>query len=118
MSFFRIQLTDKYLRLKIGEYNLYIAHHAMRPIRVEKRQRERKRRKLRGIVLDRCGHKCEMCGCDLDWQSISLHHIKPRLTHPELEFDTDNIMGLCRGCHARVHEIERLQKENICPVLS
>lgn len=28
-------------------------------------------------------------------------HIKPRQTHPELEWDEDNLQSLCRPCHTR-----------------
>ena len=115
-GFFKTRLTPRYLRLKFGSYNLYIAHHAMQPIQFEKQQRKKKRRKLRGRLLDRAGHKCEICGCELDWKTISPHNVKRRLTHPELEFDLDNLMALCHDCHARLHEIERLKKLNICPI--
>lgn len=116
MAFFKIQVTGRFFRLKVGQYNLYLAHHAMMPIQFEKRARNKKRRKLRGILLDERGHKCEICGRDLDWKTISVHHIKPRLTHPELEFEKDNLMALCFDCHMQLHEIERLTKQGICPV--
>lgn len=28
-----------------------------------------------------------------------VHHIKPLITHPELAYDDDNLMGLCTQCH-------------------
>ena len=30
------------------------------------------------------------------------HHIRPRLGHPTLAYDLDNLMSLCPECHGRV----------------
>ncbi len=112
-----IKTTHKYLRLKLGGFYLYFSHHAMQPIQFEKQQRKKKkkRRRLRGQVLNRANHRCEICGCELDWKSISVHHIKLRLTHPELEFDLSNLCALCHTCHMNLHEKERLSKLGILP---
>lgn len=115
MKFFKI--SHNFLRIKIGQYFFYFSRHAMQPIQFEKRQRQKKRRKLRGQVLDRANHHCEMCGCELDWKSISVHHIQPRLTHPELEFEPSNLCALCHDCHRKLHEKERLSKLGILPII-
>lgn len=112
----KIQLSDKFFRLKIGCYNFYIAHHAMQPIKFEKRQRMKKRRRLRHDALERANNRCEICGCELDFKTISVHHILPRLTHPDKEFEIDNVQALCQTCHARLHEIERLTNMGVCPI--
>ena len=33
--------------------------------------------------------------------STQADHILPRQTHPELEWEWENIQGICRPCHAR-----------------
>lgn len=114
-EFFKIQLSARFFRMKIGSYNLYIAHHAMQPTNFEKKQHRKKRRRIRHEALERANHRCEICGCELDFRSVSIHHILPRLTHPEKEFDADNIQALCHACHVRHHEIERLTNLGLCP---
>lgn len=113
----KLQLKAKFWRLKIGHINFYLSRRPLQPIQFEKQQRKKKRHRLRRQVLDRAGHRCEICGCEIDWRSVSVHHIKPRLTHPELEFDADNLMALCRHCHEQLHERERLTKLHILPTV-
>lgn len=114
-SLVKLQRGYRFLRLKMGAYNIYLSHHAMQPIRFEKRQRMKKRRKLRHDALERAGHRCEACGCELDFYTVSVHHILPRMTHPDKEFDLDNVQALCRACHIQFHETERLTNLGICP---
>lgn len=49
------------------------------------------------------GGKCEWCGTLLRREEISVHHIIPVSEKPELRFDTDNLMVMCRKCHSRIH---------------
>lgn len=59
-------------------------------------------RKLRRIVLAR-DRICTSCG---DTTTRHLHHVKPWATHPELRFDPDNVVLLCRTCHHDAHRKE------------
>jgi len=36
-----------------------------------------------------------------------VHHIKPIATHPELAFDKDNLVTLCKQCHGTIEGMER-----------
>ena len=36
-----------------------------------------------------------------------VHHIQPRSTHPELTYDIQNLLPLCRQCHLKEHNKNR-----------
>lgn len=58
-------------------------------------------RKLRMQVLVKFGPRCMCCGAtpEEDGAMICVDHIKPRLTHPELALDFDNLQILCEECN-------------------
>lgn len=56
-------------------------------------------RKLRRSVLARDG-VCRSCGAP---NNLHLHHVQPWATHPELRFDPENVIALCRSCHHDAH---------------
>jgi hypothetical protein len=54
----------------------------------------------RKSVFERDGFKCRDCG---ETKHLQAHHIKPWTGYPELRFDIDNGLTLCRDCHAKRH---------------
>ena len=57
-------------------------------------------RKLRMRVLLQHGPRCMCCGATpQDGAVMNVDHIKPRLTHPELALDFDNLQILCNLCN-------------------
>lgn len=63
-------------------------------------------------VYKRDGYKCRRCGKPKTVpKSIHAHHIKPWAGNPELRFDIDNAVTLCRSCHEWVHSNDNLLKE-------
>jgi hypothetical protein len=59
-------------------------------------------RRLRRIVIAR-DKVCTSCGSD---ETRQLHHVKPWATHPDLRFDPDNVVLLCKPCHINEHRKE------------
>lgn len=116
MKYFKFQRNSTFWRIKIWHCNIYIARYPMRAKDYERQSRKKKRRRLKYQVLERAERRCEICGCELDYRTISVHHVQPRLTHPEMEFELDNCQALCHTCHNYLHERERLEKLGICPV--
>ena len=57
-------------------------------------------------VRTRDNYTCQICGItsnELDLYNIHAHHIKDRKFYPELMFDVDNGVTLCRECHLKAH---------------
>ena len=57
-------------------------------------------RKVRMEALVKYGPKCMCCGATpATGAVINVDHIKPRLTHPELALDLNNLQILCHECN-------------------
>jgi ribosomal protein L37AE/L43A len=56
-------------------------------------------RNWRDAVLERDNYICQECGSQYKLQS---HHIKRYCDYPELEFDVDNGITLCKECHNNI----------------
>lgn len=112
--FFRIQKTDRYLRFKFGQLNIYVSWHPLstRQKNTDSGTRKHKRKALKQTLLDEIGH-CQHCGKELDWRGASIHHIVPRSIDPTREYDRSNLQLLCKECHVRLHQIEQLEAKMI-----
>ena len=44
--------------------------------------------------------KCEKCGA---MDHLTVHHVKPRNSHPELAYEIHNLVVLCERCHNTIH---------------
>lgn len=51
---------------------------------------------LRQQALRRDHYQCKECGAG---GRLEVHHVKPVRTHPELVYDLDNLLCLCKSCH-------------------
>ena len=66
---------------------------------------------LRRILL-RDGYKCVRCDAvNTGKRSLHVHHKKPWAGNPELRFDENNVVTLCRKCHSWVHSKANKEKE-------
>lgn len=50
-----------------------------------------------------CGHTCEQCGCKLGKEPLTLffHHALPKRNYPQFRHTHENIIVVCRDCHAQ-----------------
>jgi hypothetical protein len=55
----------------------------------------------RNKVLTRDNYLCVRCGSSED--KLNAHHIKAFIKYPELRFDVDNGISLCKPCHKKEH---------------
>lgn len=59
---------------------------------------------VRSYVRSGCGKKCQQCGRKESKKvKLTIHHIKPRCTHPELTNVPSNCTLLCEDCHRKLH---------------
>lgn len=59
-------------------------------------------RDLRERVIKRDGGMCNRCWSSLgiiENNNLQVHHIKPRSEYPELMFETDNLITVCKTCN-------------------
>lgn len=59
---------------------------------------------IRSKVFWRDGHKCRACGST---ESLQAHHLSYRNVYHE---DLDDIICLCRTCHAAYHAVDNIQR--------
>ena len=57
----------------------------------------------RAKVFERDGYKCQNCG--KVGGKLNAHHIKPWADYPELRYDIDNGITLCKECHLIAHAV-------------
>lgn len=110
LHFFRIQKTDRYVRLKFGEFNIYFSWHPLKTRQVKRDEhgsRKTKRKLMKRRLLESDPH-CAICGKALTWEESSVHHIIPYSQDVSKEFDIDYLRLLCCDCHMRLHQIEAL----------
>lgn len=58
--------------------------------------------KLRKLIIKRDGGYCQRCFIKykmFETDNLQVHHIKPRVDHPELVYDDKNLITVCRQCN-------------------
>lgn len=65
----------------------------------------RKWRKFRLTIIDRDNKMCQRCYLKygiINGEELQVHHIKPRIHFPELMFDEENVITLCKTCNVQL----------------
>lgn len=65
-------------------------------------------RKVRDLVRRRDG-ACLACGTT---ENLTVHHVVPAREAPDLAFDPENMVTVCRRCHGRVEAAARRRRES------
>jgi len=55
-------------------------------------------------VFERDGYACQNPNCPQNTDLLDAHHIKSRKDYPELLYDLENGVTLCRSCHVSTHQ--------------
>lgn len=53
-------------------------------------------------IMNRAQCCCEICGLNVRRKG-EIHHILPQAIFPNLYYDTNNMLYLCRKCHNEIH---------------
>jgi len=92
---------DKMRKAKIGKYGEFANNWQGGKTRFRLRAMSTlKYKKWRSFVLERDNYTCTDCNST---SNLHVHHIKYWSTHPELRYDVDNGVVLCKECHYKVH---------------
>lgn len=61
-------------------------------------------KKARKVVLKRDSFCCQECLKNgyLEYRNLETHHIKPLDKFPDLAFEVDNLITVCKQCHAKL----------------
>jgi len=62
-------------------------------------------RKLRSLIIERDKGCCQRCLIKfrlINGSYLQVHHIKPRIDHPELMFEESNLITLCKTCNLQI----------------
>lgn len=54
-------------------------------------------------IKERDGYTCQRCGAFVNTTQCDAHHKMPVWFMPELQFDPDNGITLCKKCHHALH---------------
>ena len=61
-------------------------------------------KRKREAILARDNYQCQECRrYGKLRQAVTVHHKQHLEDHPELAFDNDNLISLCRACHDKAH---------------
>ncbi|MCP3686754.1 MAG: HNH endonuclease [bacterium] len=82
----------------------YDSKHTNKPHPPSQRWRDKHEYKLwRESVYKRDGYTCQHCGTS--GCKVYAHHIKEGKDYPELRYDVDNGICLCKKCHDSIHKL-------------
>jgi len=59
----------------------------------------------RKAVYERDDHTCQKCFVKGSGKNLNAHHILPWALFPELRFEVENGITLCKTCHKRYHKV-------------
>lgn len=71
-------------------------------------------KKLRKFIINRDNGYCQRCFYKfgiINDSSLQVHHIKPRVEYPELIFNEDNLICLCKTCNLQLGTNDELDFE-------
>lgn len=67
-------------------------------------------------VSERQGFRCADCGAEN--KPLEIHHVIPRHENPDLAFDIDNVVALCKDCHKIRHSKQGWQGTSQCNLMA
>lgn len=91
---------------KERQQKMYEKHHYKDPM-AQKAVHSKKWQDTRREIIIADGGECQRCLILFGWHTVDnlqVHHIKPRTQFPELTYDNDNLITLCKTCNLAMGE--------------
>lgn len=91
--------------------NTYMCDYNKRNKDVQKPLNSKRWKNLRSLIIQRDNSICQRCLAKkqvFNSTDLQVHHIKPRINYPELMFDEDNLITLCKTCNLEIGTRETL----------
>lgn len=68
--------------------------------------------RLRKQALERDHYECQWCAAKgKTVKATTVHHIVPADERPDIAYELDNLVSLCRTCHEQHHGRQRREDE-------
>lgn len=71
-------------------------------------------KKFRKFILERDDHMCQRCYTKygiINGDELQAHHIKSRINYPELMYDENNVITVCKTCNLQLGTSDKLDFE-------
>lgn len=94
--------ANKQCSCQIDNNNEYSKQYYEKNKERKKQLNSKRWKKLRERIIKRDGGMCNRCWVELniiETQNLQVHHIKPRSEYPELMYDPDNLITVCKTCN-------------------
>ena len=87
------------------QYNKYKRNYYQENKETVAELTSRKWRKFRKNILSRDNNMCQRCLIKhgiINGDNLEAHHIKPRVDYPELMYDENNVVTVCKTCNLQL----------------
>lgn len=78
---------------------------------IQKALSSKRWKSMRSYVIHRDGGHCQRCRIKfglINDEQLQVHHIKPRIEYPELMYEEENLITLCKTCNLQIGTAEKL----------
>lgn len=122
----KIPMSQKYCDCRNERLNEYNKQYYEENKEQRKLLNSKKWKDTRKIIIKRDAGMCNRCYVQLGLfvhDELQVHHIKPRITHPELVYDPENLITICKTCNLQLGtngidwEIKRFNQDFFEPKL-
>lgn len=88
---------------KVGKIRFYVSNCRLRFRQSRDGHSRNSVIKLKKQLFEEASHECLLCKRNMEWWQAELHHVLPYGLFEEFRETPRNLMVLCHGCHAAVH---------------
>lgn len=102
---------DKCTQSKRNERNHYMKNYYQDNKEIQSALTSKRWKQFRRLIIQRDKGICQRCLAQkniFNNESLQVHHIKPRIKYPELMYDENNVITICKTCNLEIGTAETL----------